>query len=79
MFVEFCLDVKERSPRKNTFVVGYANDFVGYIPDKEDYERKGYAAALVPIITGFFPFATDVGKILADTIVDLIKQLPTNP
>jgi len=79
MFVEFCLDVKERSPRKNTFVVGYANDFVGYIPDREDYERKGYAAAMVPIITGYFPFTPDVGKILADAMVDLIEQLPSNP
>jgi len=79
MFVEFCLDVKERSPHKNTFIVGYANDFVGYIPDKEDYERKGYAAALVPIITGNFPFTPDVGKILADAVADLIKQLTFNP
>jgi len=79
MFVEFCLDVKGRSPRKNTFIVGYANDFVGYIPDREDYERKGYAAALVPIITGYFPFTPDVGKILADAMVDLIEQLPSNP
>jgi hypothetical protein len=79
MFVKFCLDIKGRSPHKNTFILGYANDFVGYIPDKEDYERKGYAAALVPIITGNLPFTPDIGKILVDAMVDLIEQLPSNP
>ncbi len=79
MFVEFCLEIKKRSPHKNTLIVGYANDFVGYIPDKEDYERKGYAAAMVPIITGHFPFTPNVGKILTNAMVDLIKQLTSNP
>ena len=78
MFVKFSLEVKKRSPYENTFVVGYANDYVGYIPDEEDYERRGgfggYAATMVPILTNNFPFKPNVGRIIADEMTDLIRE-----
>ena len=78
MFVKFSLEIKKRSPYENTFVVGYANDYVGYIPDEEDYERRGgfggYAAIMVPILTNNFPFKPDVGRIIADEMIDLIRE-----
>jgi len=79
MFVKFCLEVKKRSPYKNTFVIGYANDYVGYIPDEEDYKRSegfgGYAATMVPVLTNNFPFSPNVGRIITEALVDLIRSL----
>ncbi len=74
-FVEFCLEVKEKSPCKKTFLVGCANDFVGYIPDREDFERKGYAADLVPVLTDNFPFTPNIGEFLVGKLLDLIQRL----
>ncbi len=73
LFTEFALKIKERSPLV-TLNVGYANDFIGYIPDKGDFERKGYAAARVPMICDNFPFAVDVGDVLAEEMIGLISH-----
>jgi len=73
LFTEFALKIKQRSNMK-TFNVGYANDFVGYIPDRGDFERKGYAAARVPLICDNFPFAVDVGDVLVEEMISLIQK-----
>jgi len=75
LFTEFGLGIKKASPAEHTFVVGYANDFVGYIPDRGDFERGGYAAATVPKICDHFPFAPDVGAYLVEASVDLIGEV----
>ena len=79
MFVKFCLEVKKRSPYKNTFVIGYANDYVGYIPDEEDYKRSGgfggYAATMVPVLTNNFIFSPNVGRTITEALVDLIQSV----
>jgi len=73
LFTEFALKIKPRSNMK-TFNVGYANDFVGYIPDRGDFERQGYAAARVPLICDNFPFAVDVGDVLVEEMISLIQK-----
>lgn len=42
------------------WVVGYANDFWGYVPDRVDFERKGYAAVTVPYMVHKPPYVPDV-------------------
>jgi len=74
LFTEFALKIKERSPFF-TLNVGYANDFIGYIPDKGDFERKGYAAARVPMICDNFPFAVNVGDVLVEEMIRLIDKV----
>jgi hypothetical protein len=83
MFVEFGLGVKANSAYRNTFVVGYANDCIGYIPDEEDYKRgtglnslSGYAANMAPALWDNFPFMSDAGKLLKDALINLIHSLP---
>jgi len=71
LFTEFALKIKQRS-KMNTFNVGYANDFVGYIPDRGDFERGGYAAARVPLICDNFLFEVDVGDVLVEEMINLI-------
>lgn len=74
LFVEFGLKVKKEVPYKNVLVVGLANDYVGYIPTEKDYEQGGYAAKVVPQITGNFPFVSNIGSILIEQILRLISD-----
>jgi hypothetical protein len=73
-FVKFCLEVKERSPHR-TFLVGYANDYVGYITTKKDIKRKGYSSTVGPVLTDNFPFKSNIGRFLVDEILNLIQRL----
>jgi neutral ceramidase len=41
-FVEFGLDIKEKTWPTHTFVVSCANGMVGYLPTREAFRRGGY-------------------------------------
>jgi len=71
LFCEFGIELKRRFAPRPTFVVGYANGFIGYVPDPEDFARGGYAAAMVPKICNNFPFAADVGERVVSGLSDL--------
>lgn len=74
LFTEFALKIKQQSEIK-VLNVGYANDFVGYIPNRGEFERKGYAAARVPMICDNFPFAVNVGDVLVEEMLGLIGEV----
>lgn len=42
VFAEIGLEIKERSPFKNTFVISLANGYNGYLPTSEQHELGGY-------------------------------------
>lgn len=42
MFAALGLEIRRRSPFRNTFVLGLANDEIGYIADRRGYEDGGY-------------------------------------
>lgn len=42
VFNEIGAEVKERSPFKNTFFLGYTNGSIGYVPTEEAYPEGGY-------------------------------------
>lgn len=42
LFAELGMEIKRRSPFRYTYVVGIANDYIGYLPDKESYRYGGY-------------------------------------
>jgi neutral ceramidase len=42
LFVEVGLSVQARSPRPRTWVVGYANGSLGYMPSRQAYAEGGY-------------------------------------
>jgi len=42
MFVEIGREIKAQSGVKNTFVIGYANGYIGYIPTLKAFEEGGY-------------------------------------
>lgn len=41
-FTAHGLEIKRRSPHRNTFVCGLTNDYVGYLPDRKGFELGGY-------------------------------------
>ncbi|MEM2110611.1 MAG: neutral/alkaline non-lysosomal ceramidase N-terminal domain-containing protein [Candidatus Bathyarchaeia archaeon] len=79
LYVKFGLEIKRRSKYKNTFVVGFSNDYVGYIPDEEDYAKNdgfgSYAARVVPVLRDNFFYKPEVGKIIVEATLRLINNL----
>jgi neutral ceramidase len=75
LFCEYGLALKSEFAPRPTFVVGYANDFIGYVPDPEDFARGGYAAATVPKMCHRFPFTTDVGSRVVAGLTELARGL----
>jgi neutral ceramidase len=47
-FVELGLDLKQRSPAPHTFVIGYANDWIGYLTPPQAWEQGGYEVSPGP-------------------------------
>ncbi|HDI74696.1 MAG TPA: hypothetical protein ENF55_01930 [Thermoprotei archaeon] len=44
VLVKLGLEIKRNSPFENTIVVAYTNDYLGYVPPAEEYDRGGYEA-----------------------------------
>ena len=42
LFAELGMEIKRRSPFRYTYVVGLANDYIGYLPDDEAFNLGGY-------------------------------------
>lgn len=42
LFTELGLQIKHRSPFRHTYIVGLANDYIGYIPDEQAFDLGGY-------------------------------------
>jgi len=42
LFGELGMEIKRRSPFRYTYVVGIANDYIGYLPDDEAFNLGGY-------------------------------------
>jgi hypothetical protein len=85
-FVEFQLDIKERSPFKRTFVSELANGSIGYIPTRKAFEQntkdvpsnpmksfdhRGYEVRSA-LSGGFLPGG---GEMIADAAVELLQAL----
>lgn len=70
-FTIFGVDIKRRSPFKNTMVVELANDWIGYLPNREGHEFGGYQTWM-----GFHSFAeVGTGERITDFAVDLLKEV----
>lgn len=69
------LAIRRDSPFRDTIVVGYTDDLIGYVPDPTAYERREYAAIVVPKILAFPPFRPDVGRRLTAAVLELLRKL----
>jgi hypothetical protein len=71
-FAENALKIKEKSPAERTFVVSLANGWLGYIPHKAAFDRKGGHESTWAI---WSKMEESAGDIIADEILSLIKEV----
>ncbi len=72
LFVEFGLEIKEKSPFKHTFVVELANGFAGYIPTQQAFEEGGYEP-LRAVHSSHL--RVDAGDIIVKETLNLLKRI----
>lgn len=68
LFSSFGIELRQRWPVENLFLLGYSNDGIGYIPDDHDIERRTYAAITSPKNRGEFPYTRDAGQLLVQAM-----------
>jgi hypothetical protein len=68
VFTEIGLEVKKQSPYKNTFILGVAGDFGGYLPTAAEYLEQGYA------VNGS-PFAPECEQVMIRASHELINRV----
>ncbi len=74
-FTQLGLDIKNRSPFRFTYVAELANDWIGYLPNREGHKLGGYQ-----VWTGFHSYAEPgTGERIADTAVELLNELAAAP
>lgn len=78
LFLEYGNAIKAASPYPNTFMVGYANEPVGYLARPQDFTQEGfgwYAAVFAPRICQHLEFQPDAGEVFRDHIVALLSRV----
>jgi len=68
VFVEYELEIREKSPYKYTFVSELANDSIGYVPIPKAYEEGGYEPTATVV-------APNAGVKLTQSAINLLKEL----
>ncbi len=70
-FTQLGLDIKNRSPFRHTLVAELANDWIGYLPNREGHKLGGYQ-----VWTGHHSYAEPgTGERIADLAVELLQEL----
>jgi len=68
LFYELGLDIKRKSPFSHTVVIELANDNIGYVPRREDYDNGGYEVVNSRLAPGD-------GEKIVETALGLLKRL----
>ncbi len=69
-FTKLGVEIKSRSPFARTYVAELANDWIGYLPDKEAHELGGYQTW-----TGLHSYAEPgTGERVVDAVVELLRE-----
>lgn len=70
-FTQLGMDIKQRSPVKYTFVAELANDWIGYLPNREAHELGGYQTWM-----GLHSYAeVGTGERIVDEIVSMLGAM----
>jgi hypothetical protein len=70
-FTKLGIDIKKRSPFRDTVIAELANDWIGYLPDREAHELGGYQ-----VWTGYHSYAEPgTGERIADEITLMLREL----
>ena len=82
-FFETGLEIRERSPFAHTFVLGYSNGLVAYLPRAEDYPPGGWSIDVDYAVPDLIPQAWALPVILradserraVDLSLDLLSRI----
>jgi hypothetical protein len=69
IFCELGMDLKERSPFRPTYVIGYANGSIGYVPTPEAFPEGGYE------VDSAARLADNAGLVLVEESLALLGSL----
>ncbi len=70
-FTKLGLDIKNRSPFRHTYVAELANDYIGYVPDRDAFPLGGYQTW-----TGLHSYCEPgTGERIVDEMVAMLKEL----
>jgi hypothetical protein len=70
-FTKLGLDIKNRSPVRYTYVAELANDWIGYLPDRDAHQLGGYQ-----VWTGYHSYAEPgTGERIVEETVAMLKEL----
>jgi hypothetical protein len=70
-FTSLGVDIKRRSPFRHTYVAELANDWIGYLPDREGHRLGGYQTWM-----GLHSYAEPgTGERVADEAVQILNEL----
>lgn len=69
IFCELGMAVKERTPFPPTFILGYANNSIGYVPVPEAYREGGYEASTAAHL------ADNAGLVLVEETLKLLEGM----
>lgn len=70
-FTQLGLDIKNRSPFRHTYIAELANDWIGYLPNREAHKLGGYQ-----VWTGYHSYAEPgTGERLVDQIIAMLHEL----
>lgn len=75
LYSYYGLRIRHDSVLPDTLVVGYTDDFIGYLTDPRAYEAGEYAAIVVPKIVDLPPFTRTAARALATASVDLLGKV----
>lgn len=77
LYTYYGLALRRDSPLPNTLVVGYTDDFIGYLPDLTAYQKNEYAALTVPKIVDYPPFTPTAAAEMTAAALELLKRTVT--
>jgi len=73
LFAELGMEIKRRSPFRYTYIVGIANDYIGYLPEKEAYKFGGYQTWAGPNFS-----QPGTGEALVDEAIKILEDFYQN-
>ena len=78
LYSVYGLTLRRDSPFRDTLVIGYVDDLIGYVPDPKAYAAKEYSALVVPKIMSLPCYKPEVGRALTATGLALLRNLKSS-
>ena len=75
LYSYYGLEIRRDTPFKHTVVVGYADDFIGYLTDPAAHATAEYAAIVVPKIVDLPPFTPDAARVFTAEVKAFLHRV----